>query len=124
MVEKGDINILRLLLDRYQEILRTSLGRALTATILFDRNDATEMLLTAGANVNGDKDLDNVEFDPLSAAISRKNSRLIRRLLDAGADVSAITALIYWPTALEVASRNNDLRMVQSLLCLGAEPDE
>jgi len=198
IVKRGDIHILRLLLDRYQESLRTSLGHALTAAILFDQNDATEMLLTACADVNEEGSL---EFDPLSAAISRKNSLLIRRLLaagavvnktnyingfqgdffpvittvlpavvswgdysliqeiinagadinapgypkgetalavaiqrgdarifelliDAGANANADTALIYGPTALEVASRHNDLSMVQFLLGLGADPDE
>jgi ankyrin repeat protein len=88
IVKRGDMHILSLLLDRYQEEVRTSLGLALTAAILSNRNDATEMLLTAGANVDGEQDLDEVEFDPLSAAISQKNSRLIQRLLAAGAAVN------------------------------------
>jgi ankyrin repeat protein len=46
VVRGGDMHTLRLLLDRYQEVVRTSLGPALTTAILFDRNDATEMLLS------------------------------------------------------------------------------
>ena len=86
IVKKGDMHILRLLLDKYQESVRTSLGRPLTAAILFDRNDAVEMLLTAGADVNNDSG--NLKFQPLSAAVSRKNSHLVRRLLAAGAAVN------------------------------------
>jgi ankyrin repeat protein len=195
--ERGDTHVLHLVLDSYSghQSVRTSLGRALTAAILSDQNDATEMLLTAGANVNEEPLL---EVDPLSAAISRKNSRLIRKLLAAGALVNKIRvipgfgeedyipvvttvlpAVVSWgdyfliqdiinagadvntpgyprgeialavaiqrgdasivellidagvhvsadaaPTALEVASRKNDLSMVQFLLGLGADPDE
>ena len=85
IVKRGDMHILRLLLDKYQESVRTLLGRALTAAILFDQNDAMEMLLSAGANVNGE---DSLKFPPLSAAISRKNSHLVRRLLAAAAAVN------------------------------------
>jgi ankyrin repeat protein len=88
VVIKGDVQILRLLLDRYQEVVRGSLGRALTAAILSARNDATEMLLTAGAMVDLEDDLEEGEICPLSAAISQKSSRLIRRLLAAGAAVN------------------------------------
>jgi ankyrin repeat protein len=86
IVKRGDIHILRWLLDRYQESVRTSLGRALTAAILLGQNDATEMLLTAGADVADEENLE--EFSPLSAAVSRENSHLIRRLLAAGAAVN------------------------------------
>ena len=85
IIERGDMHILGLLLDNYHESVRASLGRALTVAILFDQDDAVEMLLTAGADVNVGESL---EIHPLSAAVSRKNWHLVRRLLAAGAAVN------------------------------------
>lgn len=176
-----------------------SLGHTLTAAILCGRNDAIEMLLTAGADVDAQND--QGLSASLSAAIIRKDSRLVQRLLAAGATVNGVysfeefrgesflvsttvlpavvswgdysliqdiinagadvnvpnypegetalavairrgdamivellintganvnsdAALLFGPTALEAASRNNGLGMVWFLLGLGADLDE
>jgi ankyrin repeat protein len=128
IVKRGDMQTLSLLLDRYQEFVRMRLGNALTAAILCDRNDATEMLLTAGADVDGDQMIEEVEFDPLSAAISRKNSRLIRRLLAAGAAVNKSTTIVGFKdnsfdvvvTVLPAVVSWGDHFLIQDIISAGA----
>jgi len=86
--KRGDMHVLRLVLDiysRYQRVgMSQSLTRGLTAAILNGQNDATGVILTAGADVN----TESWELDPLSAAIIRKDSHLVRRLVAAGAAVN------------------------------------
>lgn len=45
-------------------------------------------------------------------------------MIEAGADVNTPAATIFGNTALEAASRNNDVDMARYLLGLGADPDE
>jgi ankyrin repeat protein len=83
--DRGDIRLLRLLLgdnSRYRASVTESLGSSLYNAIANGRNDITEVLLAAGAEVN-------TGF-PLWAAIRRKDAHLARKLLAAGAAVNAI----------------------------------
>jgi ankyrin repeat protein len=81
---RGDIRLLRLLLgdnSRYRASVTESLGSSLYNAIANGRNDITEVLLAAGAEVN--------TGSPLLAAIRRKDAHLARKLLAAGAAVNA-----------------------------------
>lgn len=90
---RGDIRLLRLLLgdnSRYRASVIKSLGGSLHAAIANGRNDITEMLLAAGADVNT---CNPVNESPLLAAIRRKDAHLARKLLAAGAAVNAVTPM-------------------------------
>lgn len=81
---RGDIRVLRLLLgenSRYRASVTESLGNSLRTAIAEGRNDITELLLAAGADVNADG-------SPLLAAIYQKDVHLARKLLAAGAAVN------------------------------------
>jgi hypothetical protein len=88
-VHREDIRVLRLLLgdnSRYRTRVVESLPSSLCAAIAKGRNDITEKLLAAGAEVTGEGHLR--EEDPLLGAIRRKDAHLVRRLLAAGAAVN------------------------------------
>jgi ankyrin repeat protein len=102
------------------------LGCALTAAILCGQNDATDLLLTADADVNVD---DWKKPGPLAAAISQENSHLIRRLLAAGASVNKSSTLEgfmhdYFPvttTVLPALVSWGDYLLIQDIINAGAE---
>jgi ankyrin repeat protein len=203
VIKAGDTDVLRFLLDEksgYRILSLESLDTALWAAITNGRDDIVELLLMAGANVNGEGDY-YLKNSPLLAAIRKKNLHLAKQLLvagaavngraihqlrnystviitttvlpaavdwgyhpliediikagaeidapekgdgatalfvavekkdtksvklliDAGANVNTFGVEISGQTALGAASQNNDLQMVQYLLGLGADPDE
>jgi ankyrin repeat protein len=87
---RGDIRLLRLLLgdnSKYRASVTESLGSSLYTAIANDRNDITEMLLAAGADVNPCSYRE--ERSPLLAAIHRKDAHLARKLLAAGVAVNS-----------------------------------
>jgi uncharacterized protein len=88
-VGRGDICVLRLLLgdkSRHRTSVVESLSSSLYVAIAYGRNDITEMLLAAGAEVIAESYPQ--EGDPLLEAVHRKDAHLVRRLLAARAAVN------------------------------------
>jgi ankyrin repeat protein len=87
--KRGDMRVFRLLLhenSRYRTTVIESLGAALSIAISNGRNDAVEILLAAGADVNRTvTDMAGVRIygteTPLFAAIRRKDSNLATKTL-------------------------------------------
>jgi ankyrin repeat protein len=118
---RGDTHAIHLLLSENsinQAIIRRGLGDSLSRAILNSQDETTELLLMAGADVNFG------EPYPLSAAISRGNSRLVRRLLTAGAAVNGESRgserYSYTTTVLPEAAAQGDHTMIQDIINAGA----
>jgi len=122
--DRGDIRLLRLLLgdnSRYRASVTESLGSSLHAAIANGRNDITEMLLAAGADVNT---CNHLNESPLLAAIRRKDAHLARKLLAAGAAVNSIETnlyLQYTATVLPAAVAWGYYPLIRDIINAGAE---
>ncbi|KAH8684351.1 ankyrin repeat-containing domain protein [Tricladium varicosporioides] len=81
-----------------------------------------EDIINAGADIDAPDRI--YGRTALFTAIEKKDMKLIKLLIDAGANVNTTGALLSGATALKAASQNNDVQMVQYLLGLGADPDE
>jgi len=89
VIEAGNTYVLRFLLEEesgYRILSLESLCIALYSAIMYGRKDVVELLLMAGADVNH-PDSNRPEKSPLSAAIRKKDSKLAKQLLVAGANV-------------------------------------
>lgn len=89
VVEKGDVPMLRILLDdrsTYRIDAIQSLGCSLCSSIAKGWSHITEMLLAAGADVNARSP--ETGRTPLLEALTRKDADLSRRLLAAGTAVN------------------------------------
>lgn len=124
---RGDIRLLRLLLgdnSRYRARVKESLGSSLHAAIANGRNDITEMLLAAGADVNT---YNHLKKSPLLAAISQKDAHLARKLLAAGAAVNSVIEIDvslypqYTTTVLPAAVAWGYYPLIRDIINAGAD---
>jgi hypothetical protein len=79
-----------------------------------------QKLISKGANVN---QTDDVGFPALSIAAGRRDEKMTKLLLEAGADVNARSATLN-DTALARAAQNSDGETVRILLAAGAHVDD
>ncbi len=90
VIKEGYTHVLRFLLDEesgYRILSLESLDTALYTAIKHDQKDVVELLLMAGANVSH-KNFNQLEMSPLLASICKKDSKLAKQLLVAGAAVN------------------------------------
>lgn len=122
---RGEISVLRLLLgddSRYQAHAMKSLGKSLYAAIVQGHKEVTEMLLAAGAAVDGVDD-----NSPLLAAIYGGDTCLARKLLAAGARVNSIRQSGdsrfsgITTTLLPAAIASGQQTLIMELISAGAE---
>jgi ankyrin repeat protein len=102
--------------DRYSEPWRPP---CLQFAIEWGDHSIIKDLIFAGANVNAAINLYNIQA-PLSAAVMKGDTELIRLLLAKGADVNNPSAR--HSTALAAAVINGDINLIRFLLEEGAEP--
>jgi ankyrin repeat protein len=127
VIKTGDTHVLRFLLDEksgYRILALESLDTALWTAITNDRNDVVELLLMAGANVNG-TEVDDLERGPLLAAIRKKDSKLAKQLLVAGAAVNGTELDPPWrtTTVLPAVVDWGYYPLIQDIINAGAEID-
>lgn len=127
VIEKGDTHVLHFLLDEksgYRIPSLESLDTALWTAITNDRNDVVELLLMAGANVN-DTEANGLEKSPLLAAILKKDSKLAKQLLIAGAAVNGtgVAAISITTTVLPAVVDWGYHPLIQDIINAGAEVD-
>tara|TARA_Y100001935_G_C17311760_1_gene517124 strand:- start:11274 stop:11963 length:690 start_codon:yes stop_codon:yes gene_type:complete len=144
---KGRIILLKILLKNGAEIdainkneltpLEVAIlaGRTQAAELLISSNskfDPSKLLLIAAKNGNEDKDVikflksSNANFEitdvdgysPLLLAVIQKNNRLIRHLIDNGANINASNK--FDQTALDIALKMNDSKLIEFLKRNGA----
>ncbi|KIW72763.1 hypothetical protein PV04_00938 [Phialophora macrospora] len=138
--ERGDIAIFRLLLNedsRYRDTVLRSLGDSLYLTIAHKRRYVTEILLAAGADVNGSKNgrARFVAYDafvkgasdtgrtPLHAAMYLMDTALSQRLLTSGAAVNVLSSEGHTYSVLPLAVAWGQHQLIKILLDKGAETD-
>lgn len=122
--QRGDMHVFHLLLSensRYRTGVVESLGPALSAAISHGQNDIVEILLTTSADLNATyKDM-----TPLLAAIDRRDSNLVRKLLAAGAAVNRISSVgferDFITTVLPAVVRWGDYTLIRDIIDAGAE---
>jgi ankyrin repeat protein len=91
---------------------------ALGLAVFFGHEDVAALLLEHGADVNAaSKNAQRVT--PLHAAVARRNVKLVRALLDRGADPNAEQAGGFTP--LHGAAYHGDREVVEALLSRGAD---
>ncbi|HEX4999828.1 MAG TPA: ankyrin repeat domain-containing protein [Terriglobia bacterium] len=146
---QGDLESARLLVAAGAEVnVRDGDGKNALALAIFNGGyDVASLLIDHGANVN---EADAQRFTPLFWAVDRRNMEtapnfpwvvtadplpLIRKLLDAGADVNVVvnntprgrmregTPRIIFATALMRAAFAGDIELVKLLLAHGANPN-
>jgi ankyrin repeat protein len=131
--KRGDIQVLRLLLDAGSSHRATAikwLGDSLCAAISEHQAEAATELLAAGANVNAVRDRQSA----LLLAIHQKNADLVRKLLRAGAAVNREAPSTYRPkfspwtptytfTVLPAAVAWGDRSVIQDIINAGADID-
>ncbi|MCJ1236216.1 hypothetical protein MMC14_004194 [Varicellaria rhodocarpa] len=118
----GNLDIMRLLLSYGADIE----GRALITAIAEKKGNVVDFLLQNGVDVNapGKKIEDDDAYDghygnALQAAAHKGSEEMVKRLLDAGADVNAIAG--FCGTALTTAAAFGRLDAVRVLLAAGAD---
>ena len=83
-------------------------------------NELVELLISAGADVNG-RGSDGVATPPLLAAVNLHRPDLVKQLLEAGADIDG--AMRNGWTALHFAAAHDDPETVAALLAAGGNSD-
>ncbi|OAP61509.1 hypothetical protein AYL99_03712 [Fonsecaea erecta] len=138
--ERGDIATLRLLLhedSRYRETVLRSLGDSLYLAIAHEQRDVTEMLLAAGADVNGSRTgraplkvdgewtsgASDTGRTPLFAAINLMDAPLSEILLTSGAAVNVLSSEGHIYSVLPLAVARGERRLIKILIDEGAEID-
>jgi ankyrin repeat protein len=81
-------------------------------------------IISAGAEVNATQSNEAGGKTALTVAVEKRDVLTVQTLIEAGSDVNAPAALLLGLTALEAATRNNDIAMVDYLLGIGAHIDE
>jgi ankyrin repeat protein len=127
VIERGDTDVLRFLLDEksgYRTLSLESLDKGLWTAITNGRNDIVELLLIAGANINST--YGTLDESPLLAAIIKKNSKLAKQLLVAGAAVNErgpIYPNVIPTTVLPAVVDWGYYPLIQDIINAGAEVD-
>ena len=86
----------------------------------FGRDEAAELLLERGADVNAVSRNESVQAAPLGSAAAGGHAKLVGILLEHGADPNARQAGGFTP--LHAAAQNGDRDSVEALLESGADP--
>jgi len=113
----GDLMLVRKLLDSCPSPEPLHMYPALLCSIEQDDEEIFWTLLAAGADVNGDRSLDQ---NPLFLAVSRRNPRMVRGILDA--DLSGISFHMVYKykgaetSIIEQALQWGDREIIQDLL--------
>lgn len=111
----GDGELLRMLLDR---------GAADTPTLAAARGDLHALRAFVAADPAAVNDGDTLQKRPLSAAVERSHSNIVRFLLDHGANPSLPEGRTCpRGSALMTASVKNDIELARILLEAGADPN-
>ena len=126
-IRKKDPHITKRLLVAGAAVNGRESGSSITTTVLpavvdWGYYPLIQDIINAGAEIDAPQTIDGKTA--LFVAVEKKDTSSIKLLIDAGANVNTLGAARTGQTALEAASRNNDLQMVQYLLGLGADPDE
>lgn len=117
----NDLPVIRMLLDAGADpnaIVSEFYGVALSMAIRMKSIHAAELLIQRGADVNS---WDGSQYSPLQAAAEIGSLDLVKRLLNAGADVNAPPAEDSGATALQVAAMYGFIGIACLLLEKGAE---
>jgi len=125
-IEQNDVPAARRVLRKRRFDVNTADNQGLPPInyALFARgagaNELVDLLIAAGADVNG-RGSDRGVTPPLLSAATLRRPDLVKQLLNAGADVER--ALPYGWTALHFAAGCGDSETVAMLLAAGANPD-
>lgn len=121
---RGDTPLLKLLLNHRADVNDRSAAPpyrdALSIAILQGRDDAAELLIARGAEVNA---RDAAGNGPLGAAAAKGDARIARALLGGGAAVDAPSPYSPHRTALLAAAAAGSLEVARALLDKGANPN-
>ena len=99
-VEQGNIEIVRLLIDRVDINTRST---AVHTAILFGKDDILQLLIENGADINAK---DNQGNSPIYIAVKNNEIRILRILIEKGADINAKNNLGQSPLHLAVELNN------------------
>lgn len=117
----GDATMVKHILDLHPE-LATSINEqgwsALHLAARFGHIDVLKVMLDRGADLSLASN-NQIEAQPLHAAVAGNQPEMVKLLLDAGADVNA-TQMLGW-TALHGAAQQEHLEIVKTLLAAGAD---
>lgn len=115
----GDLDSMRLLLESGADPNARNDAGATALMWAIDDFDKVKLLVDRGANVHAKTDIGRT---PLLMAASRFGSgRVVKLLLDRGADVAAVCTSLFGPaTALTEAARTGDIEVMQMLMDKGA----
>jgi len=114
--------------DRVRELLKSNRASAsemsadgfpvVGLAAFFGNEEIGEMLIDAGADVNvSSRNAQNVA--PIHAAVAARSARLVRKLIEAGADVNRKQEKAV--TALHAAAMHGDVEIVRLLIGAGAD---
>ena len=117
-ISDGPLSRFRELLGQHPEVLKTNGPLLFCDAAANGRPDVLQVLLDAGADVNGPDDADET---PLAAAANSGNIEAAGWLLDHGAHIDR--TLEFGATPLHVAIMEGHLPMVEFLLDRGADPN-
>ena len=112
----GNVSTLKFLLSQGADVNLANRMGVTPLMLAIGNLKKTEMLLERGADVNASSESDRTPL--LLAAAKSNNGAVLRRLLSAGADVSAQDGRGW--TALILAARTGDAKMLKLLMDAGA----
>jgi ankyrin repeat protein len=123
---RGDVATLKALLsfgsvDRWPSLFERVLTKSLNLAIECCNTEAALYLLEhVATNPNGDGNTDLWSKSPLTVAVEKGLSSVVKRLLERGADTAGVT-VAERRTALQLAAEKFDVRCAETLLAAGAD---
>jgi ankyrin repeat protein len=107
------------------DVVDSNENAMLAVAAMTGRLEIAQLLLDAGADVNGTRNYDNQTASALYSAVSFQHNDIAELLINYGADVNWLwdDEREFFGTPLHAAAWNNDVEMVRQLIENGADPN-